>query len=77
MDNLVKAIHKDYSKVDSAQPDCPICLVDFKPEDELIVFACDEKHYFHTKCGMDWLEVKTECPLCRTDYTEEIHKLVE
>lgn len=54
-------------------PDCIICLITFSPEEEIVVFNCDTKHYFHAKCGLEWLEVKTECPLCRFDFTEQIH----
>lgn len=58
-------------------PDCTICLIGFCADDEIIVFSCDEKHYFHMKCGMEWLEVKTECPLCRKDFTEQIHEFIQ
>ena len=52
--------------------DCSICLVNFASDDDIIVFSCDPKHYFHKSCGVEWLEVKTECPLCRKDFAEEI-----
>ena len=57
-------------------PDCTICLVTFEPEDDIVAFSCDPKHYFHAKCAHEWLEVKTECPLCRHDFTEEINKYI-
>ena len=60
----------DYEQQDPDMPDCTICLVTFVPDDDIIAFECDPKHYFHTKCGQDWLSVKTECPLCRHDFTE-------
>ena len=68
--------HEEYQKKDADMPDCTICLVNFNPSDQIIVFSCDEKHYFHLKCGMEWLEVKTECPLCRFDFTEQIHEFI-
>ena len=55
-------------------PDCTICLINFTPDDDIIVFSCNERHYFHEKCAVEWLEVKTECPLCRFEFAEEIHK---
>ena len=56
-------------------PDCPICLVTFAPDDEIIAYECDPKHYFHAKCALEWLQTKPECPLCRTEFTEKIKKL--
>ena len=58
-------------------PDCTICLVSFVPSDLLIVFRCDDKHYFHKECGTEWLQVKTECPLCRHDFGAEIHEFMQ
>ena len=58
-------------------PDCTICLVNFASEDEVIVFSCDSKHYFHTKCGSDWLLVKAECPLCRFDFSPQIAAFIQ
>ena len=69
--------HKEYKQKDDDMPDCPICLVNFVPDDELLVFSCDVKHYFHKKCGIEWLDVKTECPLCRADFTQNIHEFIE
>ena len=34
---------------------CAICLQDFQENDEIIPLPCDDKHYFHTKCIMEWL----------------------
>ena len=52
--------------------DCSICLINFHSDDEILVFSCDSKHYFHSKCGSEWLDIKTECPLCRKDFKDEI-----
>ena len=68
--SLQQMSHQEYQKKDPDMPDCTICLVTFCPDDQIVAFSCDEKHYFHTKCGIEWLEVKTECPLCRFDFTE-------
>ena len=64
--------HAEYHQKDNEMPDCPICLITFASDDQIVVFSCDSKHYFHMKCGTEWLEVKTECPLCRTDFSEQI-----
>ena len=67
-----------YSKCDKEMKECPICLIDFEPtDDSIIVFDCDAKHYFHEKCGKEWLQVKTECPLCRFDFSKKINELIK
>lgn len=72
--NLSHMKHSEYGQKADDMPDCTICLIMFAPEDKIMAFQCDPKHYFHSKCGQEWLEVKTECPLCRRDFTEEINK---
>ena len=74
--SLEQQKYGDYDKKDPDMPDCTICLVTFVPEDDIVAFSCDPKHYFHAKCAHEWLEVKTECPLCRHDFTEEINKYI-
>jgi len=32
------------------------------------------KHMFHQECIAKWFEKKTECPLCRTQYSDKISK---
>ena len=68
--------HKEYQLKDPDMPDCTICLINFTPEDEIVVFSCDAKHYFHKTCGLEWLEAKTECPLCRFDFSNEIQEFI-
>ena len=29
------------------------------------------------QCGTEWLSVKTECPLCRFDFANEIHEFMQ
>ena len=53
---------------------CSICQQEFENDDEIVVFECNPKHYFHAKCGADWLEIKTNCPLCQKDFEEEVMK---
>ena len=76
MKNLKQTCLKDYGLKDRDMPDCPICLVTFVEDDDLIVFACDPKHYFHKTCGSDWLVVKSECPLCRHDFSKKIGEFI-
>ena len=78
MDRLmIQVSHASYEMKDEEMPDCTVCLIKFCPEEQIIVFPCDVKHYFHLECGKGWLEVKPECPLCRHDFTHQINKLEE
>ena len=62
----------EYEEKDACMKSCSICLVDLNPLDYIIAFTCNEKHYFHKKCGTDWLMIKAECPLCRKEFDGEI-----
>ena len=70
--DLVNVKFESYENKDPDMPDCSICLVNFAPEDEIVVFECDTKHYFHAECGLEWLKNKPECPLCRMDFSKNI-----
>ncbi|WWC90745.1 uncharacterized protein L201_005682 [Kwoniella dendrophila CBS 6074] len=48
---------------------CPICLVDFEPGDDLRILPCEREHAYHQTCIDPWLlEVSSSCPLCRKDF---------
>ena len=55
---------------------CAVCQEDFQDEEDIVVFSCDPQHYFHKECGLAWLDIKTECPLCKTNFEEEIMRHV-
>ena len=74
VEQLVNMSYADYHMKDPDMPDCSICLVKFENSDEIVVYDCDQKHYFHKQCGIEWLQTKPECPLCRKDFTEDIKK---
>lgn len=76
IESLASVDLASYKTVVKEMTECTICLTEFEPQDEIIVFACDEKHYFHKKCGSEWLEVKTDCPLCRVDFSKEINEFI-
>ena len=48
---------------------CPICLQDYTPSDEVAELNCDDRHCFHSRCLEDWLKHKLECPLCKRPVT--------
>eukprot|EP00930_Biecheleria_cincta_P085007 TRINITY_DN74427_c0_g1_i1.p1 TRINITY_DN74427_c0_g1~~TRINITY_DN74427_c0_g1_i1.p1 ORF type:complete len:528 (+),score=74.33 TRINITY_DN74427_c0_g1_i1:205-1584(+) len=46
--------------------ECVICMVELSPEDGArVVTPCN--HAFHKTCLEQWMEVKMECPTCRTE----------
>jgi len=44
---------------------CSICLDDLT---QYIIILPKCKHKFHSKCIIDWFDIKLECPLCKTSY---------
>ena len=70
--SLTNLKFEEYQSKDPDMPDCSICLVNFAPTDDIVVYECDPKHYFHEQCGLEWLQTKTECPLCRADFAQSI-----
>jgi len=49
-----------------AGTDCVICMTELDPEDgKRVVTPCS--HHFHEACLREWMEVKMECPTCRTE----------
>jgi hypothetical protein len=53
-----------------SQPSCPICSEDFQIGNEEHKLPCG--HFFHKACVVPWLEMKQNCPICRTYLTDEI-----
>jgi hypothetical protein len=53
-----------------SQPSCPICSEDFQVGSEEHKLPCG--HFFHKTCVVPWLEMKQNCPICRTCLTDDI-----
>jgi len=61
-DNCNFTIHMN-EKTKETNGDCPICL---KPMYNFYDIKTECGHCFHNSCLEQWLETKTNCPLCRT-----------
>lgn len=48
----------------SSPKECPICLEEITKK-EASKIMCSNKHLYHDKCIKQWMEHKTECPLCK------------
>ena len=55
----------------SSPKECPICLEEVN-KDNASIIQCENKHLYHDKCIKQWMEHKTECPICKADLEEEI-----
>lgn len=71
---ILTLLRVKFGNYNEAEPDmiCSICQLNFEKEDEIVVFECNPKHFFHKQCGLDWLDIRTNCPLCQADFHEAI-----
>ena len=51
-----------------------ICWDQFQPEQQIIRLPWNEKHYFHADWIGEWISIKTVCPICKAQITEETIK---
>jgi hypothetical protein len=47
--------------------DCVICYNDIDIGDRMGYMLAPCNHIFHRECLTQWMDVKMECPVCRTD----------
>ncbi|KAI5192022.1 hypothetical protein NECID01_1759 [Nematocida sp. AWRm77] len=52
------------AKVPPPGDTCMICLNEFSPGEESAEYPC--QHVFHGACSDAWLNLQSECPICRT-----------
>ena len=53
------------SILDENKTTCPICLEDFKKDDEIYTLDC--KHILHVECLNEEIKHRRRCPICRTN----------
>jgi DNA-directed RNA polymerase subunit RPC12/RpoP len=58
-----------------SQPSCPICSEEFPVDSHATRLPCS--HIFHRNCLIPWLELKQNCPICRTSVTDEVPSFAE
>jgi len=46
-----------------SQKECPICLEEFKPDDEVYKLECN--HNYHKSCLDTWFVRQNSCPMCK------------
>jgi hypothetical protein len=58
-------IQDNYTLEKYNEIDCVICLEEYKIQDSIKILSC--KHYFHTDCIEQWLNINRSCPMCRAN----------
>ena len=63
--NGITTVHEEEN--DRPTVDCVICYnpIDIMNRKAYMIAPCD--HIFHKSCLEQWMDVKMECPICRTD----------
>ena len=53
--------------------------MDYDDDENVIVLPCDDRHFFHKECIVNWFRSATNyeilCPLCKTDILPLAEKL--
>lgn len=65
INGLNKTTISDVSILDENKTTCPICLEDFKKDDEIYTLDC--KHILHVECLNEEIKHRRRCPICRTN----------
>ena len=59
-----------------AQPSCPLCMEEYMVDETgLTQLPCS--HVYHTRCVMQWLDMKNSCPICREVISSDIPTVIE
>jgi hypothetical protein len=56
----------------SSEDYCSICLAVFQFDETVSTLPCSRRHTFHTKCLEKWFITTVSCPLCRSDFQNNI-----
>ncbi|KAG5188580.1 hypothetical protein JKP88DRAFT_161157 [Tribonema minus] len=55
---------------------CGVCLMDYRPGDELCRLPCPSQHVYHATCITMWLDAHVTCPYCKFNLIQQAHELV-
>ena len=61
------------SNEDYSDDNCIICMDEYEPSSEIMKLGCNEHHYFHTSCILQWAKNYSSCPICKTQFIIELH----
>lgn len=60
------------SRVSDLEEYCSICLNSFQIDEVISTLPCSKRHTFHTSCLEKWFITTVQCPLCRSDFHNNI-----
>jgi len=66
--NLGKNVNKNE---ESLCDSCPICIMNYKDGEKIKSLPC--LHKFHKNCIDKWLEIKSDCPMCKFDILDYLN----
>ena len=52
-------------------------MLEFDELEKVKLLSCgtEVRHMFHYDCIYQWFNKKTDCPICRTDFTEKMNQM--
>ncbi|PRW57669.1 3-ketoacyl- thiolase peroxisomal [Chlorella sorokiniana] len=65
-----QAYHEVAGTTAGGEEQCPICRMEFEPEDAVRVLPLC-RHYFHPDCVAQWLSINKVCCICNREVLEE------
>ncbi|KAI7843664.1 hypothetical protein COHA_002565 [Chlorella ohadii] len=65
-----QAYHEVAGTTEGGEEQCPICRMEFEPEDAVRVLPLC-RHYFHPDCVAQWLSINKVCCICNREVLEE------
>ena len=67
--NRLNRVIKNYiftkDKKNKKDKKCCICLENISKHDNIMLYPCF--HIFHRKCILEWIKIKSSCPMCKFD----------
>ena len=45
--------------------ECVVWMEKYKPDSEIMRLPCNQNHYFHRDCILNWIESTPSCPVCK------------
>jgi hypothetical protein len=56
---------KEKKAASCSSSSCPICLLDYQPNEMVVVATSTCEHVFHKECLAAWCQTSPTCPCCR------------
>jgi len=70
--SLPRSVYRDCPDA-QIESKCPICLDKYEEHHDVMGIA-ECSHYFHANCFETWLDMASNCPVCRRELTPENYR---